>query len=45
MAGIKTYRLIPRDPSFDPFEQGVNQDLRDSLFPVDPEDERGVAEI
>jgi hypothetical protein len=39
------YCYIPRDPFFDPFEQGVNQRLRHLLFPGDPEDEKGVAQI
>src|SRR5208337_4775310 len=39
------YCYIPRDPFFDPFEQGVNQRLRHLLFPGDPEDEQGVAQI
>jgi len=39
------YSYIPRDPFFDPFEQGANQNLRHLLFPGDPEDEKGVAQI
>lgn len=39
------YSYITRDPFFDPFEQGANQDLRHLLFPGDPEDEQGVAQI
>lgn len=39
------YSYIPRDPFFDPFEEGANQRLRHLLFPGDPEDEHGIAQI
>ena len=39
------YCFIPQKPFFDPFDNGPGDNLRQMIFPGDPEDEQGVTQI
>ncbi|MGH9327494.1 MAG: hypothetical protein ACRD2B_12540 [Terriglobia bacterium] len=45
IAPSSPFSYIPRDPFFDPFGSGVNQRLRQVIFPGDSENEDGIAKI